>query len=277
MFPGRYFMRTGGPCSIMNEPHPVPGSRRPAGPAGRKMVVIATYNEGETIRPLVSRVLSREDGFSVLVVDDNSPDGTSDIVRNAFPGDHRVRVVTRSGKKGYADAMMRGFREALNWDAGRIFTMDADLSHNPDDLSRLDSTLDNHPLAIGSRYSNGIRILNWSPMRLLLSLAANTYVSKLLNLPYSDCTSGFRAYRREVVEKIISTRVKSNGYAFLVEVLAVVYRAGWRAKEVPIIYTERRAGQSKMSRLVIVEAFFLPWRLLLRPGRRNSPRDSVGS
>jgi len=254
-----------------------PDSPHSTSASDQKTVVIATYNEGESILPLVSKILSLKTKFSILVIDDNSPDGTSDIVRSAFADNPRVLVVTRSGKKGYATAMMRGFQETLKHGAGRIFTMDADLSHNPDDLSRLDSTLDNHPLAIGSRYSNGIRILNWSPMRLLLSLAANTYVSKLLNLPYSDCTSGFRAYRREVVEKIISTRVKSNGYAFLVEVLAVADRAGCRAKEVPIIYTERRAGQSKMSRLVIVEAFFLPWRLLLRPGRGKSPRDLVGS
>ncbi len=245
--------------------------------ANRKTVVIATYNEGETIQSLVSRVLSLEAEFSVLVVDDESPDGTSDIVRKAFSGDHRVRVVTRSGKKGYADAMMRGFREALEWGAGRIFTLDADLSHNPDDLSRIDSSLDQHPLVIGSRYRDGIRILNWSPMRLLLSLAANTYVRKLLRLPYHDCTSGFRGYRREVVAAITSTGVKSNGYAFLVEVLTVLERVGWRAEEIPIIYTERRAGQSKMSKLVIFEAILLPWRILLRPAGRTSPSHPARS
>ncbi len=230
-----------------------------------KIVVIATYNERENIVALVERILSLTPLFHVLVVDDDSPDGTGKFVDDAFSGEERVRLISRKGERGYASAVERGFREAVRRGADRVLTMDADFSHNPDDLPLLDSALDEFPLAIGSRYHNGIRVLNWSPGRLLLSLAANAYAKTILRLPYADCTSGFRGYRREAVEKVIASGVRSNGYAFLVEVLARAEKAGFRSKEVPIIYTERRAGHSKMSRMTILEAIILPWRILLRP------------
>jgi len=253
----------------MNASNQFDGSQKPTAKLDKKIVVIATFNERDNISPLVSRILDLKPDFHVLVIDDDSPDGTGKIVSSVFSDNPRVRLVTRTGKKGYASAVMQGLQEALQWDGSRILTLDADFSHNPEDLPLLDAALAHYQLAIGSRYLNGIRILNWSPGRLLLSLAANVYVRTVLGLPYSDCTSGFRGYRREVVEQILSTRVKSNGYAFLVEVLAVTAKAGWRAQEIPIIYTERRAGQSKMSKLSIIEAIFLPWRILLRPSRKK--------
>ena len=231
----------------------------------KRVVIIATYNEADNIAPLINRILALDPPFYVLVVDDDSPDQTSNIVKSIFSGNPSVRLVTRKGKRGYASAMMRGFQEALQWEGGKILTMDADFSHDPDDLPLLAAALDDCPLVIGSRYWHGIRIFNWSPGRLLLSLAANSYVRTILGLPYYDCSSGFRGYRREVVERIVSTSVKSKGYAFLVEVLDLSKKTGWRAKEIPIVYTERRAGQSKMSRLSIIDAALLPWRIFLRP------------
>ncbi|MEA1928906.1 MAG: polyprenol monophosphomannose synthase, partial [Candidatus Auribacterota bacterium] len=161
-------------------------------------------------------------------------------------------------------AIVDGFRQALIMGADRVFTMDADYSHNPQDLVSLDRALEKLDLVIGSRYQGGIRILNWSLSRLLLSLGANYYVRILLRLKYTDCTSGFRAYQRKVVDELSRNKAHSHGYAFLVEVLNLVKQSGYRIGEIPIIYTERRAGQSKMSQLTIWEAAWRPWMLLLR-------------
>jgi dolichol-phosphate mannosyltransferase len=146
--------------------------------------------------------------------------------------------------------------------AERIFTMDADHSHNPEDLIKLDKSLDYAPMAIGSRYIGGIRILNWSLQRLALSLVANYYIRGLLRFPYTDCTSGFRGYHRELGEELIRHPTKSRGYSFLVDILYLVHQAGHKIEEVPIIYTERRAGQSKMRRSTIFEAALRPWLII---------------
>ena len=249
--------------SLPSASHPIPLNPSSPSNVARRLVVIATYNERNNIKELISRIISLKPSFQVLVVDDNSPDGTGEAVAALALEDRRVHLLRRPGKKGYGSAVIDGFRKALQLKADRIFTMDADHSHDPLDLPRLDEKLGNFSVAIGSRYLGGIRILNWSLGRLLLSLGANQYVRTLLRLKYTDCTSGFRAYRRDVIRKLLRHNTNSQGYAFLVEILNQIQLGGYRVGEVPIIYTERRAGQSKMSRMTIWEATWRPWLILL--------------
>jgi dolichol-phosphate mannosyltransferase len=229
-----------------------------------RMVVIATYNERENISSLIFAILKTQPEFRVLVVDDNSPDGTGEIVAGLAAEDDRVNLLTRPGKLGYGTAIRDGFREAVRLGGDRVFTMDADHSHDPRDLAGLDRALETNDLVIGSRYLGGIRVLNWSPGRLALSLGANAYARRLLRLRYADCTSGFRGYGPRAAGRLFREPIISSGYAFLVEVLYAARRAGLSIAEIPIIYTERRAGQSKMSRAGIWEAAWRPWLLLIR-------------
>ena len=203
------------------------------------------------------------------MVDDESPDGTGTEVAYLARGNNRIHLLSRKHTRSYATAIMDGFKQALAMGAKRIFTMDADHSHNPEDLIKIDKQLDYSPMVIGSRYIGGIRILNWSLRRLALSLAANYYIRFLLRLQYTDCTSGFRGYRRELGEELIRYPAKSHGYSFLVDMLYLVHQAGYRIEEVPIIYTERRAGQSKMRRRTILEAALRPWLIILSKLRRQ--------
>ena len=239
---------------------------------GPFFVVIATFNERENITALISEILSLGPAYHALVVDDESPDGTGRAVEDLSRRDGRVHLLARPGRGGYGSAVMDGFKSALGFNARRIFTMDADFSHNPKDLPLLNQILQSADIAIGSRYLGGIRILNWSFGRLILSVGANSYIRFMLRLPYTDCTSGFRGYRRNVVEHLIGGTFNSRGYAFLVEILYAAYRAGYKIAEAPIVYTERRAGQSKMSKATIWEAAFRPWLLLSRRlwGRKDN-------
>jgi dolichol-phosphate mannosyltransferase len=239
--------------------------------AVRVAVVIATYNERSNIERLIADLMDTSVSPHVTIVDDNSPDGTGQAVRECmerYPG--RVSLVERSRKLGYGSAVVAGFRKVLADDFDIVVTLDADFSHDPAVLPDMVAPLDEADLVIGSRYVGGIRILNWSMSRLLLSSCANLYVNTILRYNISDCTSGFRAYRAEVLRNIDLDRASSRGYSFLVELLELVLRAGFRVHEVPIVYTERRAGKSKMSRGVIAESVIRPWFLLARrlTGRR---------
>jgi len=232
-------------------------------------VVIATYNERDNIVSLISAIRKLRPEFRILVVDDSSPDGTGRVVAELAGGDGRVNLISRPGKAGYGSAVLAGFQEALRLGADRIFTMDADHSHDCRVLAELDRALESCDLVIGSRYRGGIRVLNWSPARLLLSLGANAYARRLLRMDFADCTSGFRGYRRAAVRGLLRERIAAAGYVFLVETLYAASRAGCVIREVPIVYTERRAGRSKMSRAGIWEAAYRPWLLIARelPGR----------
>jgi dolichol-phosphate mannosyltransferase len=228
-------------------------------------VVLATYNECENVRRLIPELLDRDPGIRVIVVDDASPDGTGSAVEEAgasFPG--RVRLVSRAAKLGYGSAFVEGFGAALEGEPDVVVSMDADFSHDPAALPSLLSALDGHDVVIGSRYLEGVRILNWSLGRMLLSRAANAYVKLLLPSPITDRTSGYRAYRSEVLRSIDFGAARSNGYAFLVEVLELVIAGGFRVAEVPIVYEDRQRGRSKMDGRVIVEAAWRPWLLLRR-------------
>lgn len=224
-------------------------------------VLIATYNERENLLGLLPAIRQSHPAATICIVDDNSPDGTSRVP--AELGLDRVEVLVRKNARGYGTAVRDGMLLCLRAGARRIVTMDADFSHDPKDLPAMFAALDHCDLAIGSRYSGGVRVLNWGAHRLMLSLFANSYVQRILGLRANDCTSGFRAYRRALLRRIALRKLNSTGYSFLVELLVRCTTAGARIHEVPIIYTERREGQSKMSNSVILESALMPWRLLL--------------
>jgi dolichol-phosphate mannosyltransferase len=196
------------------------------------------------------------------VVDDNSPDGTADVVRALQANDARIQILSRTAERGYGSATIAGMLYGLRNGYDVIATLDADFSHDPADLPRLIEALASADVSIGSRYIGGIRVLNWDVRRLLLSLAANTYLRLLSGLSCADCTSGFRAYKVDVLKNVAIGRISSTGYAFLPELLFAL--GGATVKEVPICYTERRVGASKMGSRVITEAVLRPWILLCR-------------
>ena len=229
----------------------------------RILTIVVTYNEATNIGKLLPEILRNVPTSSVLVVDDSSPDGTGEVVRALAARDPRVEILSRPAKSGYGSAAIAGFQYAVRHGYDVVATLDADFSHDPADLPRLIDALTTADVSIGSRYVGGIRILNWGVRRLLLSLAANSYVRLLGGLSCVDCTSGFRAYRVEALKKAAFDRVSSTGYAFLPELLFALNRV--TVQEVPICYTERRVGQSKMGTHVIAEAILRPWVLL---GRR---------
>jgi dolichol-phosphate mannosyltransferase len=231
------------------------------------LVIIPTYNESENIGRVLDLVLTQPEPFSVLVVDDNSPDDTAAAVQEVqdrFP--ERVHLLKRAGKLGLGTAYLRGFRYALARNFTYVCEMDADLSHDPDDLPRLvapvrDGSAD---LAIGSRYVGGVRVINWPLTRLVLSYGAGVYTRGITRMPIRDVTAGFKCFHRRVLETIDLDRVNSNGYAFQVEMHYRTWRAGFRVHEVPVIFTERTEGQSKMSRAIVREAAWKVWELRLR-------------
>lgn len=229
-----------------------------------RAVVVATYNEIANIPRLIEAIFAAAPDVRLIIVDDNSPDGSPQLLRDAATKNARLIPIIREGKGGYGGAMLRGFEEALSIGADQIATLDADFSHDPTELPNMFAALDATDIAIGSRYSGGVRVLNWHPSRLLLSLFANRYVSAILGLHIDDATSGFRAYRRATLQAIPFDKIRSTGYSFLVEILYNLTRKGHTVTEVPIIYTERREGQSKMDGGVIFEAVLRPWLLRLR-------------
>lgn len=228
------------------------------------LVVVPTYNERENLPLVVSGVLAHE-GFRILIVDDGSPDGTGAIA-DALAAVHpdRVEVMHRTGPRGLGRSYVDGLRRALETGASLIFQMDADLSHNPEYLPALAAAAAEHDVVIGSRYLHGVSVVNWPLHRIFLSTFANRYIKFVTRLTPSDCTSGFRCWRREALAQIPLHRVASAGYAFLVEMLYRATENGSRIGEVPIIFVERRQGQSKVSRAVLMESLVTPWRLRLR-------------
>jgi dolichol-phosphate mannosyltransferase len=228
-------------------------------------IVLATYNEAANLRELIPTLLSILPQARVVVVDDNSPDGSPALLREMAQHDPRVVPVIREGKLGYGSAVLEGFRKALDLGATHIASLDADFSHDPKEIPALLAALEKADIAIGSRYTGGVRVLNWHVSRLLLSLFANRYVRTILGIPVDDATSGYRAYRRRAIEAILESRIDSQGYSFLVEILYRAYKRGMQITEVPIVYSERREGQSKMSKGVIFEAMLRPWLLRFGP------------
>jgi dolichol-phosphate mannosyltransferase len=230
----------------------------------RPLVIVPTYNEAENIEKLIDAILEAVEGVRVLVVDDNSPDGTSNIVKRKAEHNQSVLLETRPAKLGLGTAYIHGFKQALKLpDVDCIFGMDADFSHSPRYLPDFLHALDRHDLVVGSRYLNGISVVNWPIRRLFISFFANNYARWITGLPIHDCTSGFCCYRREVLEQIDLDKVHTRGYSFLVEMKYRALRKGFRIGEVPIIFFERRSGKTKMSKFDIFEAVFTVWRLRL--------------
>lgn len=240
----------------------------PAHPsAPRAVVVVPTYNEADNVRLVIQQVLALPERIDVLVVDDGSPDGTGAQVRAAqAEAEGRVHLIERSGKLGLGTAYLTGFRWALEHGYSFICEMDADLSHNPRDLPRLVAAVreGQGDLAIGSRYVEGVRVINWPLSRLVLSYGAGVYTRLITRLPVMDVTAGFKCFRSDVLEAIDFSRVKSNGYSFQIEMAYRAWRKGFRLIEVPIVFTERTEGQSKMSKAIVREAAFKVWELRLR-------------
>lgn len=224
-------------------------------------VVIPTFNERENISALIPCILEHP-RFRVLVVDDNSPDGTAEVVRQIIATNPRVSLHVRPGKQGLGTAYLAGFRQALAEGAAFIFEMDADFSHDPSYLPRLlhaaETTYD---LALGSRYIPGGATTDWGVLRQFISRGGNMYARAILGLPVVDATGGFRCYRRAVLETLNLDRIRSNGYSFQIELVYRTMQAGFRIGEVPIIFPDRRVGKSKMSRRIVLEALITVWRL----------------
>ena len=231
----------------------------------KRLIIIPTYNERENIAKMIHTVMALELGFDLLIVDDGSPDGTADIVREeqATFG-NRLFMIERSGKLGLGTAYIAGFKYALEHGYDRIFEMDCDFSHNPNDLARLDAMLDERDVAIGSRYSKGVNVVNWPMGRLLMSYFASKYVRMVTRMPVCDATAGFVGYRREVLESIDFGRVQMNGYGFQIEMKYTAWRLGFSIGEVSIIFIDREEGTSKMSSGIFGEAFFGVLKLPLR-------------
>ena len=227
----------------------------------RPLVIVPTFNERDNLPTLLERLL-RHDGLRVLVVDDASPDGTGRIADEwAAANRARVQVLHRSGARGLGLSYVDGMYLALRTDATHICQMDADLSHDPDDLPRLIAATADADVAIGSRYVPGGRIENWAAHRRMLSAFANWYIRSVTGLTIRDCTGGFRCWRREVLERLPLGTLRSENYSFIVELTWEANRAGYRCSEVPITFVERRKGASKLSGRVLLESAVLPWRL----------------
>lgn len=223
------------------------------------LVIIPTYNEIENIEAMLRKVMSLPHPFDVLVVDDGSPDGTGLVVKQlAIEFPERIHILERKGKNGLGTAYIAGFQKALEQGYEYIFEMDCDFSHNPDDLFRLREACvsNNADLAIGSRYVNGVNVVNWPMGRVLMSYFAGYYVRFITGLPVMDTTAGFKCYRREVLATIPLDKIRFVGYAFQIEMKFTAWKYGFNVQEVPIIFTDRTKGQSKMSSKIFKEAIF---------------------
>ncbi len=229
----------------------------------RSIVCIPTYNERENILRMIDAVHAVVPDTHVLVIDDGSPDGTSQLVAERRAIDERVHLITRSGKLGLGTAYCAGFAYALEQGFELILQMDADFSHDPKDLLRLLEEIANYDLVIGSRYIQGVNVINWPMSRLLLSWFANLYTRVITGMPVADATGGFKCYRSDVLRKIDLTKIRSNGYAFQIEMNYKAWRSGARVHEIPIIFMDRVHGVSKMSKNIVYEAAFLVWKLKL--------------
>jgi dolichol-phosphate mannosyltransferase len=228
------------------------------------LIIIPTYNERENVRAIAEAVFKRAPDVNILFVDDNSPDGTGAIANEMSAADSRVHVLHRSAKNGLGRAYIAGFKWALERRYEFIFEMDADFSHNPKDIPKLRAAAQEAGLALGSRYINGVRVINWPLRRLFLSRGAGVYVKMITGMPFTDPTGGFKCFRRCVLEAIHLEEIISNGYSFQVEMTHTAWRIGCRIVEVPIVFEERHSGASKMSKRIIFEALWMVWKLLFR-------------
>ena len=226
-------------------------------------MVIPTYNEKDNVKRLSGLVLDQHPGIQLLFVDDNSPDGTGDIIDELVNGNERIHVLHREGKLGLGSAYREGFRIALSMGADYVIEMDADFSHDPAVIPEFLSAIRDSDLVVGSRYLNGVSVVNWPIRRLILSYFASMYTRWITGLQLRDCTSGFKCFRRATLEAINLANVRSDGYSFQIEMNYRCREKGLRISEIPIIFIDRYAGSSKMSRRIVREAVFMVWKLRL--------------
>ena len=230
----------------------------------KALVITPTYNEAVNIPQLVPKVLHQSSDIEILIIDDNSPDGTAEIVKKMQKTNPRVHLIERSRKMGLGTAYVAGFKYAIEHKYDYVFEMDADFSHNPKELLNFLLKIQEYDLVIGSRYIRGVSVVYWPFRRLLLSYFANLYTRVVTGLPVKDATSGFKCYRRAVLESINLTEIRSNGYAFQIEMNFKAWKKGFTLCEIPIIFVDRDKGESKMSKNIVYEAAFMVWKLKLR-------------
>lgn len=230
----------------------------------RALVIIPTYNEATNVKNLIPEVLKVNHDLEILVVDDNSPDGTADVVKEIMSSDSRIHLIRRNGKSGLGTAYVAGFKYAIEQCFDYVFEMDADLSHDAREIPNFLAKMNDYDVVIGSRYRNGVRVVNWPVRRLLLSYFANVYTRVITGLPVKDATGGFKCFSLKVLESIDLDKVKSNGYAFQIEMTFKAWKKGFRIHEIPIVFFDRRVGTSKMSKSIVYEAVFMVWKLRLR-------------
>ena len=228
----------------------------------RALVIIPTYNERENVRRIIDHALRQDGRIEVLIVDDGSPDGTGEIVRELEAADSRIHLLERARKMGLGTAYIAGFRWALERDYQYIMEMDADFSHDPSHLPQFLRAIQDADLVLGSRYQQGrVTVVNWPITRLILSYSANLYARAVTGLPVWDATGGFKCFRRSVLEAIDLSRVRSNGYAFQIEMSYRAWKRDFRIVEIPIVFVDRTEGTSKMSKSIVREAIWMVWRL----------------
>jgi dolichol-phosphate mannosyltransferase len=239
------------------------------------LVVVPTYNERENLPSLAQRLLALSAPVDLLVVDDNSPDGTGKIADEFAARNPSIHVLHRAEKNGLGRAYIAGFKWALERGYEFIFEMDGDFSHNPDDIPLFIAAAKDADLVLGSRYVNGIRVINWPLSRLMLSKGAAKYVQIITGMPFTDPTGGFKCFRRRALQSINLDAIESNGYSFQIEMTHKLWRLGMNIVEVPIIFTERFHGHSKLSKGIVREALWMVWRLWFQNGLRRSAKKKL--
>jgi dolichol-phosphate mannosyltransferase len=232
--------------------------------AEKSLVIVPTYNELDNIPKLIPSILSQDVNVHILIVDDNSPDGTGRFVEEQSSKNNRIYLLKREKKMGLGTAYIAGFKYALKNDYDYIFEMDADFSHDPNEIKKFLIAIKEFDLVLGSRYIHGVRVLNWPMRRLLLSFFASVYTRLITGLPVRDATGGYKCFRRKVLEAINLDHVKSNGYSFQIEMTFKAYAKGFKIKEIPIVFIDRVIGKSKMSRKIVREAVTMVWKLRIQ-------------
>lgn len=235
----------------------------------KAIIIIPTYNESDNAANIINAVFTEQPKFAdvelhVLIVDDNSPDGTADIVKKMQSENNRIHLISRAGKMGLGTAYVAGFKYGLANGFDYLFEMDADFSHDPEEIQNFLREIKDYDLVLGSRYITGANVANWPLRRLLLSYYANKYARLVTGIKVNDATGGFKCFRREVLEAIDLDDIRSNGYSFQIEMNFRAWRKKFRIKEIPIVFVDRRAGTSKMNKAIVREAMTMVWRLKFR-------------
>lgn len=230
----------------------------------KAIVIIPTYNEINNVRKLIPEIIDKYTDVDILIVDDNSPDGTGEYVESLSKESKRIKVLRRPGKMGLGTAYIDGFKLVISEGYDLVFEMDADFSHDPKEIGNFLKAVKDNDLVLGSRYLTGVNVINWPMRRLLLSYFANIYTRFITGLPVKDATGGFKCFRKEVLQSIDLENIKSNGYAFQIEMTFKTWKKGFRITEIPIIFIDRFQGTSKMSKKIVREAVLMVWKLRIR-------------